>query len=117
MKWIRPSGSEIETNDEKATIEHCEKQGWERVLEDTGGSGISTMEEVKKAGDVMEKENERQLREGAIAEAMTMIMSAGDEKMLIANGMPDVRAIKDYCGHEVTAEERNNVYSRMKKKG
>ena len=28
MKWTRPSGSEIETNNEKATIEACEKMGW-----------------------------------------------------------------------------------------
>lgn len=28
MKWIRPSGSEIETNDRKETIEHCKSLGW-----------------------------------------------------------------------------------------
>lgn len=30
MKWIKPNGNEIETNDEKATIEYAEKLGWKR---------------------------------------------------------------------------------------
>lgn len=33
MKWKRPSGSEIETNDEPATIEHCKSLGWEEAKE------------------------------------------------------------------------------------
>jgi len=28
MKWTKPNGSEVETNEEKATIEHCESLGW-----------------------------------------------------------------------------------------
>ena len=31
IKWIRPSGSEIETNDSKETIEHCESLGWKKA--------------------------------------------------------------------------------------
>jgi len=31
IKWMRPSGREIETNDEEATIEYCESMGWERM--------------------------------------------------------------------------------------
>ena len=31
VKWKRPSGSTIETNDAKGTIEACEKMGWERL--------------------------------------------------------------------------------------
>ena len=31
IKWVKPSKLEIETNDEKATIEHCEAIGWKRV--------------------------------------------------------------------------------------
>jgi len=34
MKWKKPSGLEIETNDEKATIEYCESLGWEKVEEE-----------------------------------------------------------------------------------
>jgi hypothetical protein len=30
MKWIRSSGSEIETNDLEETIKHCESLGWKR---------------------------------------------------------------------------------------
>ncbi len=33
MKWTRPSGTEIETNDEKSTIEACEKMGWKELKE------------------------------------------------------------------------------------
>lgn len=28
MKWIKPSGLEIETNDSKETIDHCKSIGW-----------------------------------------------------------------------------------------
>ena len=38
MIWIRPSGSEIETNDSKRTIEYCKSLGWkvkgEKVIAD-----------------------------------------------------------------------------------
>jgi len=29
-KWTKPNGTEIETNDDKATIEHCESLDWKR---------------------------------------------------------------------------------------
>jgi hypothetical protein len=29
MKWTKPNGNEIETNDEKATVDYCESLGWE----------------------------------------------------------------------------------------
>jgi len=28
IKWTRPSGTEIETNDDKATIDYCISLGW-----------------------------------------------------------------------------------------
>jgi len=31
MKWLRPSGSEIETSENDATIEYCESLGWKRM--------------------------------------------------------------------------------------
>jgi len=30
ITWIKPSKLEIVTNDEKATVEHCESLGWKR---------------------------------------------------------------------------------------
>lgn len=30
IKWIRPSGTEIETNERAETIEYCVSLGWER---------------------------------------------------------------------------------------
>lgn len=33
MKWIKPSGVEIETNDLKATIAHAESLGWKKADE------------------------------------------------------------------------------------
>lgn len=30
IKWKKPSGLEIETNDEPATVEYCESLGWKR---------------------------------------------------------------------------------------
>ena len=31
MRWIRPSGREIETNDNKDTIEYCKSLKWEPI--------------------------------------------------------------------------------------
>jgi hypothetical protein len=31
MLWTKPNGNEIETNDEKATVEYCESLGWKRA--------------------------------------------------------------------------------------
>jgi len=31
MKWIRPSGTEIETNDREVTIEYCKSLGWKEA--------------------------------------------------------------------------------------
>jgi hypothetical protein len=33
IKWLRPSGTEIETNDRDVTIEYCESLGFEKVNE------------------------------------------------------------------------------------
>ena len=30
IKWTRPDGTELETNDMKDTIEYCESLGWTR---------------------------------------------------------------------------------------
>jgi hypothetical protein len=44
MKWIRPSGSEIETNDLKETIKYCESLGWKE-------KGAKVKKEEKKSKD------------------------------------------------------------------
>lgn len=31
MKWTKPNGNVIETNDKPATIAYCEKLGWKRA--------------------------------------------------------------------------------------
>ena len=31
MKWTKPSGLKIETNDEPATIAYCESLGWKKA--------------------------------------------------------------------------------------
>ncbi len=31
IKWTKPNGNKITTNDEKATVEHCESLGWKPV--------------------------------------------------------------------------------------
>jgi len=50
MKWIRPSGSEIETNDEKGTIEYCKSLGWKEK-----GAKEETKKEVKKESKLVSK--------------------------------------------------------------
>lgn len=31
IKWIKDNGQEIETNDRKETVDHCESIGWKRA--------------------------------------------------------------------------------------
>ena len=33
IKWVKPSGLEIETNDRKETVEYCVSIGWKRADE------------------------------------------------------------------------------------
>ena len=35
MKWKKPNGTRIETNDMKETLEYCRSLGWEEVDEET----------------------------------------------------------------------------------
>lgn len=35
IKWIRPSGTTIETNESKETIDYCVSLGWEPYIEPT----------------------------------------------------------------------------------
>ncbi len=30
MKWVKPNGNEIETNDKPATVKYCESLGWKK---------------------------------------------------------------------------------------
>lgn len=39
IKWIRPSGSEIETNGLDETIEYCISLGWKPAEDETDASG------------------------------------------------------------------------------
>lgn len=34
MKWTKPSGVEVETNDMPETIKYCRSLGWQEVSED-----------------------------------------------------------------------------------
>lgn len=45
MKWIKPNGNEIETNDEKATIEYCKSLDWK----ESKGSAAKTAKPAAKA--------------------------------------------------------------------
>lgn len=42
--WVRPSGTEIETNDLPATIEACEAMGWKIKGEEQGSLDLSSDE-------------------------------------------------------------------------
>ena len=37
IKWIKPNGNEIETNDAPATVAHCEALGWKRAKKTAKG--------------------------------------------------------------------------------
>lgn len=52
IKWIRPSGSEIETNELKETIAACEKMGWKRKQ-----GIVEKNEEAKKKAGRPKKDN------------------------------------------------------------
>ena len=48
MKWLRPSGTEIETNDSEETIEYCKSLGW-KPAEKKKRRTKAEMEEAKKS--------------------------------------------------------------------
>jgi len=52
MKWIKPNGLEVGTNDRPGTIETAKKAGWkpkdESPKEPPAASGAVTTEKVKK---------------------------------------------------------------------
>jgi len=54
MKWEKPSGIEIETNDMKETIEYCKSLGWKPLDIMTSEELMEAAEEAEKSGD-MEK--------------------------------------------------------------
>ena len=47
IKWKKPDGTELETNDAKGTVEYAENAGWKRAgdkqVEDKPGSGDGTL--------------------------------------------------------------------------
>ena len=44
IKWIKPNGNEIETNDLPKTIAHCESIGWKRAQKKRGPKPKVTQE-------------------------------------------------------------------------
>ena len=48
MKWLRPSGREIETTDSKDVVEYCTSLGWKPVKEKRTRRTKQEMEEAKK---------------------------------------------------------------------
>ena len=52
MKWIKPNGAEVETNDRPGSIEAAEAAGWKpkgkSPKENPAASGAVTTETVKK---------------------------------------------------------------------
>jgi len=48
MKWVKPSGQEIETNDSPETVKHCESLGWKPVKASVKAS-VKSVKTAKKA--------------------------------------------------------------------
>ena len=56
VNWTKPSGMEITTNDFKATVEHCERLGWQREAEELTVEMIGAMTIPKLKGLIKEYE-------------------------------------------------------------
>jgi len=54
MKWVKPSGQEIETNDNPATVKHCESLGWKPVKASVKAS-VKSVKSVKTAKKAVKK--------------------------------------------------------------
>lgn len=48
MKWIKPNGSEIEVNDNEATIEYCTSLGWKKAGEKKEVKKVAKKKAAKK---------------------------------------------------------------------
>lgn len=58
IKWVKPNGKEIETNELDATIEAAEKLGWERKKRKYTKRS-DTMEDQEKLAEEVIKEAEK----------------------------------------------------------
>ena len=56
IKWMRPSGSTIETNETKASVEHAKSNKWKRV---EGVKPVSTKAKEGKKIDNRIKDSQR----------------------------------------------------------
>ena len=60
IDWIRPSGTNITTNDSIETVKYCESLGWEivkakrkrRTKEEMANDNSSSSSESNRAGDI-----------------------------------------------------------------
>lgn len=51
IKWIRPSGEEIETNDSNATVDYCVSLGWRPAERKQAKKKVSKRGSKKSRGD------------------------------------------------------------------
>lgn len=66
-RWLRPSGTKIETNDRKETIAHCENIGWVRLDEqvsevNTSENEVKNEEPVFDPGQAASKESPKTVK-------------------------------------------------------
>lgn len=104
MKWMRPSGNPIETNDRKETIEHCEKLGWEMMGE----------KEVIAPDPMTDSEMEpmtAEERAEIIKMAVIEIINQDDPEKLIASGAPEVKEVEKLTEFPISAEERDIAFA------
>lgn len=67
IKWTKPSGMKVETNDKPATVAHCESLGWKKnngkkpkeKEDDPAGSGGTTGSEGSGAVTGLTGENKK----------------------------------------------------------
>ena len=102
-KWKRPSGREIETNDEPATVKHCQDMGWDRM--EGKGSGMTAGD----TGLLVEQSTSK------IKEAVALIMESPGEDDLMQSGAPKVEAVEALLGEDITADERDMAYAEIMK--
>jgi hypothetical protein len=56
MKWTKPSGIEIETNEDQVTIDYCESLGWEAEDDEAEAEAIAEAKAAKDSEDQDDKD-------------------------------------------------------------
>ena len=78
---------------------------------------FNALRAMVESGQVSDEGGQKFDRAEEIKNAMLDILDMGDEKMFDKDGRPLVQILTDRCGFQVTANERNEIWTQLQTQG